>query len=231
MVSQSGSERPYFGSMGIYLFDVQLLKELLTEFNYEDFGKHLIPAAVEKYSVYGYEYDGYWADIGTIRSFYETNLALAGKDPPFSLIDEGWPIYTHPRFLPATQIENTYLEDTLIAEGCWVQNADIREAIVGHRSQIRSGCKLKRTIMMGADYYGFFRRGRESDEDLMLGLGRDCDIEGAIIDKNASIGRGTVIRPFPLGTDIDHDLYSVRDGIVVIPKSTVIPPDTSITPD
>lgn len=231
MVSKGGSDRPYFGSMGIYLFDVQLLKELLTEFDYEDFGKHLIPAAVEKYNVFGYEYDGYWADIGTIRSFFETNLALAGKDPPFSLIDEGWPIYTHPRFLPATQIENTYLEDTLIAEGCWVQNADIREAIVGHRSQIRSGCKLKRTIMMGADYYGFFRRGRESDEDLMLGLGRDCDIEGAIIDKNASIGRGTVIRPFPLGMDIDHDLYSVRDGIVVIPKSTVIPPDTRITPD
>ncbi len=231
MVSQKGSEKPFFGSMGIYLFDYHVLQEILTKYTYEDFGKHVLPAAISEYSVYGYEYDGYWADIGTIRSFYETNLALASKDAPFSLIDEGWPIYTHPRFLPATQIENTYFEDTLVAEGCWIDNADIRGAVVGHRSQIRSGCKLKRTIMMGADYYGFFRRGKEGDQDLILGLGRDCDIEGAIIDKNTSIGPGTIIRPFPGVDEFDNDLYSVRDGIVVIPKGTVIPPGTRIAPD
>ena len=231
MVSRSGSDTPFFGSMGIYLFDINLLEELLTSNTFEDFGRDVIPAAVEKYSVYGFEYDGYWADIGTIRSFYETNLALAGKNAPFSLIDEGWPIYTHPRFLPATQISNTFLEDTLIAEGCWIENADIREAVVGLRSQIRSGCKLKRTIMMGADYYGFFRRGREEEGDQMLGLGQDCDIEGAILDKNTSIGRGTVIRPFPGVEDLETELYSVRDGIVVIPKGTIIPPGTVIAPE
>lgn len=231
MVSHSGSDKPFFGSMGIYLFDIEVLEEVLTQTDLEDFGKHIIPAAVEKYSVFGYEYDGYWADIGTIRAFYETNLALASKNAPFSLIDEGWPIFTHPRFLPATQIENSYLEDALVAEGCWIQDADIRGAVIGHRSQVRSGCKIKKTVLMGADYYGFFRRGKENEEDINLGLGRDCDIEGAIIDKNARIGQGTVIRAFPDGTEIDSELFSVRDGIVVIPKNTVLPAETRIAPE
>jgi glucose-1-phosphate adenylyltransferase len=186
---------------------------------------------VEKHNVFGFEYDGYWADIGTIRSFYEINLSLASKEPPFSLIDEGWPIYTHPRFLPGTQIENSYLEDALIAEGGWIQDADVRGAVIGLRSQIRSGTKIKQCILMGADYYGFFRRGKESDEDLILGIGKGCDIEGAILDKNSSIGHGTVIRPFPRGTNIDNPLYTVRDGIVVIPKGTILPAETRIAPD
>ena len=108
MVSRDDPDKPYLGSMGIYLFNIDVLLDMLDKTDYEDFGMHVIPAAVDKFNVYGFEYDGYWADIGTIRSFYETNLALASKEPPFSLIDEGWPIYTHPRFLPGTQIENSY---------------------------------------------------------------------------------------------------------------------------
>lgn len=231
MVSRSDETKPFLGSMGIYLFNIEVLKDLLNKTEYEDFGKHVIPAAVDKYNVYGYEYDGYWADIGTIRSFYEVNLAIASKNPPFSLIDEGWPIYTHPRFLPGTQIENSYLEDALIAEGGWIQDADIRGAVIGLRSQIRSGCKIKNSILMGADYYGFFRRGAESEHDLILGIGKECDIEGAIIDKNSSIGHKTIIKPFPRGTNIDHDFYTVRDGIVVIPKGTILPSETRIAPD
>jgi len=231
MVSRKDIEEPYFGSMGIYLFNIDVLLDMLGKTEYEDFGTHVIPAAVDKYNVFGFEYDGYWADIGTIRSFYEINLAIASKEPPFSLIDEGWPIYTHPRFLPGTQIENSYLEDTLIAEGGWIQDADIRGAVIGLRSQIRSGSKIKKSILMGADYYGFFRRGKESDDDLILGIGKGCDIEGAILDKNSSIGRGTVIRPFPRGTNIDNDLYIIRDGIVVIPKGTILPAETRIAPE
>jgi len=231
MVSRDNIAKPYFGSMGIYLFNIDTLMDMLDKTDYDDFGSHVIPAAVDKYNVFGFEYDGYWADIGTIRSFYEVNLSLASKEPPFSLIDEGWPIYTHPRFLPGTQIENSYLEDTLIAEGGWIQDADIRGAVIGLRSQIRSGTKIKQSILMGADYYGFFRRGHESEEDLVLGIGKGCDIEGAILDKNSSIGHGTVIRPFPRGTNIDNNLYTVRDGIVVIPKGTVLPAETRIAPD
>ena len=231
MMSKHDGGKPYLGSMGIYLFNIEVLVDMLTNYDYEDFGRHVIPASVDKYNVYGYEYEGFWADIGTMRSFYDTNLALASKEPPFSLIDEGWPIYTHPRFLPGTQIEDSRFEDTLIAEGSWIQNAKISGAVIGHRSQIRSGCKIKNTIMMGADYYGFFRRGHESEEEISLGLGKNCDIEGAIIDKNACIGRGSVIRPFPRGTDLDLDLYTVRDGIVVIPKNTILPTKTRIAPD
>jgi ADP-glucose pyrophosphorylase len=231
MISQPDSEKPFYGSMGIYLFNIEVLLDILENTTAEDFGKHVIPEAIKKYDVFGYEYTGFWADIGTIRAFFETNLAIASKNPPFSLIDEGWPIYTHPRFLPGSQIENSYLEDTLIAEGCWIQNADIRSAVVGLRSQVRAGTKIRRAILMGADYYGFFRRGNEPEGDHILGVGRDCDIEGAIIDKNASVGHGSVIRPFPAGTNIDHDLYVVRDGIVVIPKGTSLPEGTHIAPE
>jgi len=231
MVSQKDSERPYFGSMGIYLFNTNVLVEMLEKSDKEDFGKHIIPQAVEEKRVYGYQYNGYWADIGTIRAFYEVNLEIASKNPPFSLIDEGWPIYTHPRFLPGSLMEESKMIDTLIGEGCWIQKAEISSSIVGLRSQIRSGVKIKRSILMGADYYGFFRRGDEIEKDMILGIGRDCNIEGAIIDKNSSVGPGTIIRPFPRGVDIDEDLYIVRDGIVVIPKGTRLPPKTRIAPD
>ena len=231
MISRPGNPKPFFGSMGNYLFNVDVLLDILEHTNYEDFGRHVIPAAIEKYQVYGFEYNGYWADIGTIRAFYETNLAIASKNPPFSLIDEGWPLYTHPRFLPGSQIEDTYIEDTLIGEGCWIQKADIRNAVIGLRSQIRSGTKIKKSILMGADYYGFFRRGNEPEEEDALGIGKNCYIEGAIIDKNTSIGSNSTILPFPPGTNIDHELYVVRDGIVVVPKNTLLPASTRIAPD
>jgi glucose-1-phosphate adenylyltransferase len=186
---------------------------------------------MEENQVYGYQYKGYWADICTIRAFYEVNLEISSKNPPFSLIDEGWPIYTHSRFLPGSLIEESKLKDTLIAEGCWIQEADISNSIIGLRSQIRSGVNIKRSILMGADYYGFFRRGDEIEKDMILGIGKNCNIEGAIIDKNSSVGPGTIIRPFPLGVDKDEDLYIVRDGIIVIPKGTRLPPGTRIAPD
>ncbi len=231
MVSQEDSKRPYFGSMGIYLFSTNVLVEMLEKNEKADFGMDIIPQAVGEKQVYGYQYDGYWADIGTMRAFYEINLEIASKNPPFSLIDEGWPIYTHPRFLPGSLIEESRMKDTLVAEGCWVQKAEISNSIVGLRSQIRGGTKIKRSILMGADYYGFFRRGKENEKDMVLGIGKDCDIEGAIIDKNSSIGQGTVIRPFPRGVDKDENLYVVRDGIVVVPKATRLPPGTCIAPD
>ncbi len=231
MVSRKEHDRPFFGSMGIYLFNTDVLIEMLEKNMKEDFGKHIIPQCVEEKQVYGYEYTGFWADIGTIRSYYDINLEIASKNPPFSLIDEGWPIYTRPRYLPGSQIEECTMNGVLIAEGCWIQKADISDSIIGLRSQIRAGTRIRRSIIIGADYYGFFRRGNEDDKDMMLGIGRDCDIEGAIIDKNSSIGQKTIIRPFPRGVDKDEDLYVVRDGIVVIPKSTRLPPETRIAPD
>jgi glucose-1-phosphate adenylyltransferase len=230
MASSGDPEKPFFGSMGIYLFNTDVLLELLEKSTEEDFGSHIIPLAVQTKNVYGYAYGGYWADIGTIRSFYDTNIALASNTPPFSLIDEGWPIYTHPRFLPASIVEDARLHETLLAEGCWIKGAEINDSVIGLRSQIRPGAVINETIMMGADYYGFFRRGEEPEGEIGLGIGRDCHVSGAIIDKNVRLGAGTVIEPFPRGTDIDHATYTVRDGIVVIPKNMQLPPGTRIGP-
>jgi len=230
MVSQKDSQKPFFGSMGIYLFNTEVLIEMLQKSDKADFGMHIIPQAVEEKQVYGYKYDGYWADIGTIRAFYEVNLEIASSHPPFSLIDEGWPIYTHPRFLPGAQLEDCNLKESLIADGCWVQKAEIENSIIGLRSQIRENSRIRNSILMGADYYGFFRRDEVSEKEMMLGIRKNCDIEGAIIDKNSSIGAGSVIKSFPRGTNIEEELYMVIDGIVVIPKGTRIPPGTVIAP-
>ena len=229
MISRPDSEKPYFGSMGIYMFKTDVLCDLLEDTDYDDFGKHAIPAAVQEYQVYGYPYDGFWADIGTIRAFYETNLLLTEEDSPFSLIDEGWPIYTHARFLPGTEIENCQLSRTQLADGCWIKGAQITHSVIGLRSQIRAGVVIKDSILMGADYYGFFR-SEEEEKGIPLGIGNDCHIEGAIIDKNARIGSGTTILPFPRGTELETSSWMVRDGIVVVPKNTILSPGTRIAP-
>jgi len=230
MISQKNSEKPYFGSMGIYMFKTEVLIEMLKNTDKEDFGMHIIPQCVDEKQVFGYQYDGYWADIGTIRAFYEVNLEIASRNPPFSLIDEGWPIYTHPRFLPGAQLEDCIIKNSLVADGCWIQKAEIEGSVIGLRSQVREGARIKNTILMGADYYGFFQREAADHGEKMLGIRKHCDIEGAIIDKNSTIGAGTVIRPFPPDTNLEEDLYMVRDGIVVIPKGTLIPPKTVIAP-
>ncbi len=232
MVSRNDPARPFLGSMGIYLFKTEKLIELLADPAVEDFGGHVIPNALQSHAVFGYDFDGYWEDIGTIRSFYETNLALAMPNPPFRFFDEDHPIYTHPRYLPGSIVENSIMENVLMAEGCCIKDAEIRHSVIGLRSQICSGVKIIDSIIMGADYY-LQPYGLENcaDKDIMMGIGCGCQIEGAIIDKNASIGRGVVIRPFPRGTDLDGANWVVRDGIVVIPKSAVVPSGTYIGPE
>jgi glucose-1-phosphate adenylyltransferase len=225
--SRDDPEKPYLGSMGIYLFNTDILTEMLENYTFDDFGKDIIPAAIESKKVYGYSFQGYWEDIGTIRSFFETNLSLARPDAPFDLYDSERPIYTHSRFLPGSVIDGASMHNVLLAEGCCIGKAEIDEAVIGLRSQIRDGARIHRSVLMGADYYdtpGHPRHG------VPLGIGRNCQIEGAIIDKNVRMGEGVIIRPFPPGTEIDDDEWSVRDGIVVIPKSTVIPTGTIIQP-
>lgn len=232
MISRDDPERPFLGSMGIYLFKTEKLIELLADPNVEDFGGHVIPKAINTHRVYGYDFEGYWEDIGTIRSFYETNLALTAPDAPFRFFDEDHPIYTHPRYLPGSIVENSVLENVLMAEGCCIKDAEIRHSVIGLRSQICSGVKIIDSIIMGADYYQQpFGLDDCDEKEIMMGIGCGCQIEGAIIDKNAHIGRGVCIRPFPRGTDIDEDNWVVRDGIVVIPKSAVVPAGTYIGPE
>jgi len=232
LVSRSDPEKPFLGSMGIYLFDADVLYHLLESYSFDDFGGHVIPHAIGEHSVYGYDFTGYWEDIGTIRSFYDTNLALTSLNPPFNFYDPKRPIYTHPRTLPCSTVGESVLEEVLLAEGCCIMDAEIRHSIVGVRSQIRANAKLVDTIMMGADSYDKpCQDDSEVGEDVPMGIGSRCYIEGAIIDKNARIGRDVVIKPFPRGIDLDLDYCVVRDGIVVIPKNGVVPAGTVIAPD
>ncbi len=228
MVSRDDHAKPYLGSMGIYMFNTEVLLDLVGSTTFDDFGGDVIPYALNRKKVFGYDFGGYWEDIGTIRSFYDTNLALTLPDPPFNLFDAENPIYTAPLFLPCSQITNSTLEETLLADGCWIENANIRHSIIGVRSRVEHDSQIVDSIIMGADYYE--KAKSKAKHKLPIGIGPGCQIEGAIIDKNARLGVGVSIRKFPRGTDIDTDTWMVRDGIVVLPKDIELPAGTQIGP-
>ena len=228
-VSRDDEERPYLGSMGIYFFNIDVLFEVLENTTDDDFGGEVIPKAISSYKVCGFDFDGYWEDIGTIRSFYEVNLKLASRYSPFDLYSYEQRIYSRPRFLPGTKVDGAKLEKVMIADGCRVGKAEIQNAIIGLRSEIKDGAVIRDTVLMGADYYDSPEEMAKSG--IPIGIGKNSIIEGALVDKNARIGEGVIIKPFPEGTEIDGDDWVVRDGLVVIPKRAVIQPGTVIAPD
>jgi glucose-1-phosphate adenylyltransferase len=215
--------------MGIYMFNTDVLIDFLNNYpDYDDFGGDIIPEAIQSHAVYGFDFEGYWQDIGTIRSFYETNLALTRPDTPFNFYDAKLPIYTDSRFLPGSIVEDCKLRAVLIAEGCRILRSEITHSIIGIRSQVGPGCVIKDSIVMGSDYYDREYKG----SDVPIGIGANCHVEGAILDKNARIGAGVTIRPFPRNSEIDgeNNKWYVRDGIVVIPKDAVLPQGAKIEP-
>jgi glucose-1-phosphate adenylyltransferase len=223
--------RVYLASMGIYVFDRQPLRALLdANPDDHDFGKQIIPAAIDEMTVASYPFTGYWSDIGTIRSFYEANLMLADTRPAFSLYDQTRPLYTNARMLPPAKILNASVEHSLIAEGSVVTTSEISHSVIGIRSYVGDDTTIKNTVMMGADHYRWDDRealgyveGAENP-----GVGEGSHVEGAIIDKNVSIGKRCVITNRNDVQEAERDRYYIRDGIVVIPKNTVIPDDTVI---
>jgi glucose-1-phosphate adenylyltransferase len=226
-----GSDKPYLASMGIYVFRADVLQRVLTESDAEDFGKQIIPAAIEGLRVYAFPFEGYWEDIGTIRAFYEANLALTCREIPFDFYDPGNPIYTRPRFLPASCADGCDLDQAVLAEGCLIQGADIRESVIGLRSVIGPDVRMTRAVMMGADFYEAPDQKAENHrlDRPDVGVGRGTVIEGAIIDKNARIGESVTIRPYRDEEEmVEAENYVIRDGIVVIPKNAVIPDGTII---
>ena len=224
-ISRDDPHTPFLASMGIYMFNTKILMDLLKDFpHHDDFGGDIIPQAIKSNAVYGFDFNGYWQDIGTIRSFYETNLALTTPETPFNFYDAKLPIYTDTRFLPGSIVEDSNLKNVLIAEGCRILKSEIDHSIIGIRSQISAGCMIKDSIMMGSDYYEPDRAG------LPIGIGANCYIEGAILDKNVRIGNNVTMRPFPRNKDIDNEKWYVRDGIVVIPKDAEIISGTTIAP-
>ncbi|HEV2803707.1 MAG TPA: glucose-1-phosphate adenylyltransferase [Chthoniobacterales bacterium] len=211
----------YQASMGIYLFNRDVLVECLDN-NLADFGKHVIPESIADRQVSGYIFDGYWEDIGTIRAFYEANLDLTDLLPQYSFFEAAAPIYTHPRFLPGSKMNGATLRQAIIADGCIISDAHIERSVIGVRSIIESGATIRNSIVMGADFYE-----TEPTADRLrlppIGIGRNCVIDRAIIDKNARIADGVVITPEGKPADMDAGNYFIRDGIVVVPKNAVIP--------
>jgi glucose-1-phosphate adenylyltransferase len=225
-IGQPGDADLYQASMGIYVFNREVLKECLDN-DYADFGKNIIPEAIKKYKVAAYIFQGYWEDIGTIDAFFEANLSLTDDNPRFNFNEPGAPVYTHPRFLPASIVRSTHINRSLICDGCIIEKASIEHSIIGIRSVIDSDTSLKDVILMGADYYEA-ESGKSGKGLPHIGIGRGCDIRNAIIDKNARIGDGVVISPEGKDREMNGVGFYIRDGIVVIPKSSVIPPGARI---
>ncbi|HEX9679946.1 MAG TPA: sugar phosphate nucleotidyltransferase, partial [Anaerolineales bacterium] len=219
---------PYVGSMGIYLFRTQVLADLLA-LDHDDFGSDVIPAAIRSHRVYGYSFGGYWEDIGTIPAFFEANLALTRPDAPFRFHDPKRPIYTHARYLPGSRIFGSRQDQVLLADGCLVRGAEIRRAVIGIRSVIGEGVQIEDSVIMGADYYEA-EGAAESAGLPPIGIGAGSVVRGAIVDKNARIGPGSRVEAFPKGTNRDEPEWSVRDGVVVIPKGAVIPAGAIVGP-
>ena len=219
-IGSAEEENLYQASMGIYVFNRQVLIECL-ENNLVDFGKDVIPNAIKNRHVSAFIYQGYWEDIGTIRAFYEANLDLTDIVPEYSFFEPGAPIYTHPRFLPGSKINGATLRQSIISDGCIISDAHLERCVVGIRSVIQSGATIRNTIVMGADYFQL--DSATESEQPPIGIGRNCVIERTIIDKNARIGDGVVISPEGKPAHVDAENYFIRDGIVVIPKNAIIP--------
>lgn len=224
-----GSDKPFMASMGIYVFSTELLLDLLNSPD-NDFGKEIIPGALEQHKIMGYVFDGYWADIGTIRRFYEVNLELALPNPPFELNLPHRPVYTNARSLPPNELHGGRFNQVLLSDGCHIKDAEITNSVIGVRSIIGSKTIIKSTVVMGADYY-------ETDADRAenrnlgqpdIGIGDGSVIEGALIDKKARIGRNVTIRYIPDRPDSESENWVARDGLIVVPKSAIIPDNTVI---
>jgi glucose-1-phosphate adenylyltransferase len=220
----------YLASMGIYIFNAKAMEDCLAN-DLTDFGKEVIPAAISKLKVNAYLFDGYWEDIGTIRNFYETNLELTSLKPRFDFYDERKPIFTHMRNLPPSKMNFSSMNQSIASEGCIITNANITNSIVGIRTIIESGSSLNGVVCMGADYYETEEKKAEKAEARIpyIGIGRGASIKGAIIDKNVCVGEGCRIGIDDIKrTDGNYGHYYIVDGIIVIPKNTVLYPETVI---
>jgi len=231
-VSDTGEEmkaagRNYLASMGIYIFNRQLIFDLLQDIYKDatDFGKEIMPQAIEKYKVASFQYEGYWTDIGNIYSFFDANLDLTKDLPLFNLFDNNQTIYTRPRMLPPAKVSGTTMIKTVVSEGCIITAAKIENSVLGIRSRVGRDTVVMNTYMMGNDYYETvddIKKDRDTGKPL-LGIGDRCFIENAILDKNCRIGNDVKIHGGPHLENIDQPLYTVKDGIVVVKKGAVLP--------
>jgi glucose-1-phosphate adenylyltransferase len=215
-------ERPFVASMGIYVFSHDALLELLAHEAAKDFGREVIPSALSRYRVTAHLFKGYWADVGTVESFYEANVMLTRPDTPFSFYDAHRPIYTHPRFLPGSRVTECTFRDVIVAEGCSLDQCRLEDSVVGIRAIVRQGASVRRSVLLGADYYEVERQGERGGPP--LGIGRGVELDRVIVDKNARIGDGARLVNLRGVRDLDGEGHFIRGGIIIVPKDGVIPP-------
>ena len=215
--------RNYLASMGIYIFNRDLLIELMKNPDTNDFGKEIIPQALSKHKIASYQYEGYWTDIGNIESFFEANLGLTDDIPSFDLYDRNKRIYTRARMLPTSKISGTTLNRSVIGEGCIVHAAKIDRSVIGIRSRIGNESTVINTYMMGNDSYETLEEIDKNKTKILMGIGERCFIKNTIIDKNCRIGDDVRINGGHHLKDKETDTYCVREGIVVIKKGAIIP--------
>jgi len=221
-------EKPFVASMGVYVFSRDVLNDLLQRSTATDFGREIIPSALADYRVTAYLHRGYWVDVGTVSSFYESNIMLTEAAAPFRFYDPRRPIYTHPRFLPGARFGDCSVRDSIVAEGCMMDHAKVERSIVGIRTNVQRGAVITRSVLLGADYY-------EADDDAparmnapRLGIGRDVVLDRVIVDKNARIGDGARLLNQSGLDHADGDGYAIRQGIIIVHKDGVIAPGTIV---
>ena len=216
-------EQPFMASMGVYVFSRDVLHDILERESGVDFGRELIPGALDKYKVRPYLYRGYWADVGTIESFYQANVMLGRAAAPFRFWDPHRPIYTHLRHLPGSRLTDCHVRDSIVADGCFLDRCSIEESVIGIRTHIQSGAQVRRAVLLGADVYDDGMAGAPA-----IGIGRDVVLDRVVIDKNARIGDGARLVNAQNIDHADGDGYYIRGGIIVVPKDGVIAPGTVV---
>jgi glucose-1-phosphate adenylyltransferase len=214
--------------MGIYVFSRDVLLDLLAGNAAKDFGREIIPAALDRYRIHAFLFRGYWADVGTVDAFYNANMMLTHGDSPFKFYDRQRPIYTHPRFLPAAHLSDCAVRDAIIAEGSLLERCTVERSIIGIRTSVQAGATIRDSVLLGADFF-------EADDDQpvrgdgpRLGIGREVVLDRVIVDKNARIGDGAKLTNQARLDEADGDGYYIRTGVVIVPKDAIIKPGTVI---
>ncbi|MSO49965.1 MAG: glucose-1-phosphate adenylyltransferase [Acidobacteria bacterium] len=217
-----GPDKPFVASMGIYVFSRDVLHEVLARDHAVDFGKEIIPHALNTHKVQAHFSRGFWADVGTVEAFYDVNLMLTRRGAAFNFFHPTRPIYTRPRFLPASRLHQCAIDEAIVAEGCYLDNCEVKESVVGIRTSIHHSAKVTRSVLLGADFYD------DRQTDLPLGVGRGAVLDRVIVDKNARIGEGARLVNDRGLQDVDGDSYYIRNGIIIVPKGAIVKPGTVV---
>jgi glucose-1-phosphate adenylyltransferase len=215
----TSAARPFVASMGIYVFTREVLLETLQQPGI-DFGKEIIPSALGTWRVRPYVFKGHWADVGTIDAFYDANIQLTQRDAPFNFFHPRWPIYTHPRFLPGTRTYDCRIDNSIVAEGCHLDAAHIRDSVIGIRTHVSPGSTITRSVLLGADFF----EEETGANSIPLGIGRNVVLDRVIVDKNARIGDDVRLVNEQGAQEADGDGYYIRNGIIIVPKGAQLAP-------